>query len=224
MTRDGTSRRCRRYDVVITDDLARPRLAYVAGSAMLNGSANGVTVAGLADHGRLLRRVRPARAGRLRGAALPRGGRLRRSRTARVITNTGTVTWNTTDADRERERLGDRGRDAGRRDAQRHGLARRQLRRRAGGSERPLVGLDRRADPQRLGALRRWSPTRAAPTRSARCRRTTRTATSTQLRFTRAGRGPEHRHARPHGRRRSRTGMQLISDIVVTVGQQPRRT
>ena len=58
--RDATSRRCRPPTVVITDDLdmATPgRLTYVAGSAVLNGSATGVTVVGIADHGRLLRRA-----------------------------------------------------------------------------------------------------------------------------------------------------------------------
>ena len=39
-----------------------------------------------------------------------------------------------------------------------------------------------------------------------------------ELRFTRAGRGREHRGARPHRSPPFTNGMQLISDIIVTSG------
>src|SRR5262245_1326840 len=84
------------FAVVITDDLgaAMGRLGYVAGSASLNGSTTGVTVAGTlitADYSGAYGPLQPATSAVLRfraviAAGLPMGTR---------ITNTGTVTWNT---------------------------------------------------------------------------------------------------------------------------------
>ena len=85
------------YSVVITDDLgasAMGQLGYVAGSASLNGSTTGVSVAGsliTADYSGAYGPLQPATSAVLRframiTAGLPMGTR---------ITNTGTVTWNT---------------------------------------------------------------------------------------------------------------------------------
>ena len=94
--------------VVIRDDLeaATPgTLTYVAGSATLNGLATGVTVVGSLITADYSTTVRPAarRARRSSCASAPRS--TRRSRWARVVTNTGVVYWNNPHADRERQRL-----------------------------------------------------------------------------------------------------------------------
>jgi uncharacterized repeat protein (TIGR01451 family) len=85
------------YNVVITDDLdaATPgRLAYVASSAMLNGSATGVTVAGSLITADYFGAYGPLPSGQtivLRFRATIAAGLAQGT----ILTNIGTVTWNT---------------------------------------------------------------------------------------------------------------------------------
>jgi uncharacterized repeat protein (TIGR01451 family) len=87
------------FEVVIRDDLDVPNpgyLAYVAGSATLNGSANGVTVAGqliTADFSTLNGPLAPGRTILLRFRAVLNANLAVGTR----VTNTGTVYWNDPD-------------------------------------------------------------------------------------------------------------------------------
>ena len=84
-------------NVVITDDLdaSQPgQLAYVNGSATMNGSTAGVTLRRFDDHRQLRRGQRTAGAGRGRGAQVPGHSQLRTLRTARWSRTPAWSTWN----------------------------------------------------------------------------------------------------------------------------------
>jgi len=80
-------------NVVITDDLASGQLAYVSGSATMNGSATGVSVAGstiTANYGATIGALAPGSAVVLRFRAVLNASLT----TGAVVTNTGVVNWN----------------------------------------------------------------------------------------------------------------------------------
>ena len=84
------------FNVVLTDDLdaSQPgQLAYVAGSATLNGSASGVTFAGstiTADYASVYGQLQPGQTAVLRFRATLDPGLAQGT----VVTNTGVVSWN----------------------------------------------------------------------------------------------------------------------------------
>jgi uncharacterized repeat protein (TIGR01451 family) len=82
------------FVVVVTDDLPAGQLAYVPGSATMNGSATGVSFAGTtitADYGAVYGPLDPGATVILRFRAVLDPGLA----IGTVVTNTGVVTWNT---------------------------------------------------------------------------------------------------------------------------------
>ena len=178
------------YNVVVRDDLdATPgRLTYVAGSATLNGSANGVVRRRRFAHGQLLDRLWAARAGPHDDVAVPRhavpGSSHRHARDEH-----GNGLLERSDAAGERQCVDRRRRHPRRRLDQWARLARRRLRPRLRRQRDRARRLGRRAVPQRFAGARRAHGARRRLPHERRHAELRDYAINYELRFRRPGAG-----------------------------------